>query len=38
MSSPRGAALYARLGLVGDVQIRPFGAPPIRLMTREPAG
>lgn len=36
-SSPRSARLYERLGFTAIEDIRPLGAPPIRLMSREPA-
>jgi GNAT superfamily N-acetyltransferase len=35
-SSPRNAELYRRMGFVGIDVIRPFGAPPMELMIREP--
>jgi GNAT superfamily N-acetyltransferase len=35
-SSPRSAALYARLGFTPIREVRPLGSPPIRLMVREP--
>lgn len=37
-SNPRSARLYERLGFSGDEEIRPLGAPPIRLMRRPPGG
>jgi RimJ/RimL family protein N-acetyltransferase len=36
-SSPASARLYARLGFTTIEEIRPLGAPPIQLMSREPA-
>ncbi|MCW2999329.1 MAG: family acetyltransferase [Solirubrobacterales bacterium] len=36
-SSPRSAALYARMGFTAIRDIRPLRSPPIRLMVREPA-
>jgi GNAT superfamily N-acetyltransferase len=35
-SSPRNAELYRRMGFDGIEVIRPFGAPPMELMVREP--
>lgn len=35
-SCPRNAELYRRMGFVGTEVIRPFGAPPMELMLREP--
>lgn len=35
-SSPSSAQLYVRFGFASVAQIRPFGAPPIELMVREP--
>lgn len=35
-STPRNAELYRRMGFVGTEVIRPFGAPPMELMTRRP--
>jgi len=35
-SSPRNAQLYRRVGFEGIEVIRPFGAPPMELMIREP--
>lgn len=37
-SSPRSAALYARMGFLTVEEIRPLGSPPVRLMVCPPTG